>query len=128
MTRAFRVFVGTLLVFAMTTAVVAVAQVNTIEMAVSPSTLNLKSNGGSVSIHAVIAYNAVTEVELTVDGQSVINFGTFADDRGELVVKCDIDMIKSMVSVGTATFDLTAHTQNGTYVGTDTIRVIDRGK
>lgn len=128
MNRPSRLYAGTLLLLAMAVATAAVAQENTIEMAVSPSTLNLSSNGGCVSIHAVIGYSAVTQVELWVDEQPVTKFGTFPDSRGELVVRCDLQMIKGMVSVGTATFDLTVHTKNGIYTGTDTIRVIDEGK
>jgi hypothetical protein len=112
----------------MAVAATATAQDASLEMVVSPSTLNLESNGGCVTIHAVIGYSAVTDARLWVDGQPVLEFGTFPDSRGELVVRCSIETIKSMVSVGTATFDLTVHTQNGTYSGTDTIRVIDRGK
>jgi hypothetical protein len=118
------------LALALVTAVVAVsasAQAAALDMAVSPSTLNLASNGGCVSIHAEIRYSAVERVELYVNGTEVSELTTFADDRGELVVRCDLDMIKAMVSEGLATFDLTAHTQDGTYTGTDTIRVINRG-
>jgi hypothetical protein len=100
---------------------------DTVEIQVSPNTINLTSNGGRVSIHAVISYSAVTQVELAVDGAGVTDFTTFADDRGELVVRIDIDLIKSMLSEGTATFDLVMHTAGGTYTGTDTIRVINRG-
>ena len=104
------------------------AQADTIEIAVSPSTLNLSSNGGCVTVHAVIAYSAAREVELSVDGRSVDGLFTFPDSRGELVVRCGIDTIKSMVTVGTATFDLVVHTADGTHTGTDTIKVIDRGE
>lgn len=103
------------------------AQADTIEIQVSPNTINLTSNGGALSIHAVISYNSVNQVELSVDGQSVTEFSTFADDRGELVVRCNIEMIKSMVSEGTATFDLVMYTAAGTHTGTDTIRIINKG-
>jgi len=103
-------------------------QADVIEIQASPNTINLTSNGGSFSIHAVIGYSSVTGVELSVDGQSITEFWTFADDRGELVVKCNINLIKSMVSEGTATFDLVMHTAGGTHTGTDTIRIINKGK
>jgi hypothetical protein len=104
------------------------ADAGTVEIQVSPNTINLKSNGGVFSIHAVISYSSVTQVELSVDGQNVSEFTTFADDRGELVVRCSLEKIKSMISEGTATFVLVVHTASDTHTGTDTIRVIDRGK
>ena len=104
------------------------AEADTVEIQATPSTLNLSSNGGSFSIHAVIGYSSVTQVEFFVDGQEVTDFTTFADDRGELVVKCDLDLIKRMVSEGTATIDLVMHTASDTHTGTDTIRVINRGQ
>ena len=108
-------------------ATVSIAQENVIEVVVSPNVLNLQSNGGSVSLHTDINYNWVDGVELEVEG----NFpetSIFADDRGDLVVKCEIDTIKSMVLEGTATFNLTVDTTYGIYFGTDTITVIDRGR
>jgi len=126
--RPSRLYAGTLLLLAMAVATTAFAQENTLEMVVSPSTLNLESNGGCVTIHAVIGYSAVTSAELWVNGEPILKFGTFPDSRGELVVRIGLETVKSMVSVGTATFDLRVQTQNGTYSGTDTIRVIDQGK
>jgi hypothetical protein len=104
------------------------AQENIIEIAVSPSTLNLQSNGGCVTVHAVVAYRAVTGAGLYVEGAQVGDIVTFPDSRGELVVRCSIETVKSMVSVGTARFDLVVQTGSGTYTGTDTITVISRGK
>lgn len=109
-------------------AVSAPAQADTMEIVVSPSTLNLASNGGCVTIHAEIKFSAVDRVELYVDGQAVGKLHTFADSRGDLVVRCGLAMIKSMVSEGVARFDLTAYTAGGAYTGTDTIRVINRGE
>jgi len=103
------------------------AQENVIEVVVSPNVLNLQSNGGSVSLHTDINYNLVDGVELEVEGYFP-EIRTFADDRGDLVVKCDIDTIKGMVSEGTATFNLTVDTTYGVYLGTDTIEVISRGR
>jgi len=79
-----------------------------------------------VSLHTDINYSWVVDVELEVEG-NLPAIHTFADDRGDLVVKCDIDTIKSMVSEGTATFDLTVYTEEATYSGTDAITVISRG-
>ena len=103
------------------------AQAAELNIVVAPSTLNLASNGGCVTIHAEIGYGAAQSVELFVNGQNADVLFTFPDSRGELVVRCGIETIKQMVSVGEATFVLTVHTANGTYTGSDTIRVIDRG-
>lgn len=124
--RRFPAFAAVLLVAAV--ALASSVQADTIQIQVSPNTINLASKGGVVSIHAVISYNSVTGVELAVDGRNVSEFTTFADDRGELVVRCDLETIKSMVSEGTATFDLVMYTATGTHTGTDTIRIINRGR
>ena len=63
------------------------------------------------------------------DAEGEYNIWTFADDRGDLVVKCNIDIVKGMVTVDEeATFVLEVDTDDGPYSGTDTIAVIDRGK
>ena len=97
------------------------AQDSTVEMVVSPNVLNLESNGGSVSLHVDIGYSQDYELELEVNSQPLPIASTFADDRGDLVIKCDMATVKDMVDVGEATFDLTI---DDTYTGTDTIRVI----
>ena len=107
---------------------IALGQDNTVDLVVSPNVLNLGSNGGVVTLHAEIAYSAVVGTDLEVDGQSLPIASTFADSRGELVIKCRLATVKSMVAVGDATFDLTVYTGGATYTGTDTINVIAKGK
>ena len=107
------------------------AEDNAIEVVVSPNVLALNSNGGSISLHADIRYSLVEDTSLTVNGEDMPIASTFADDRGDLVVKCDIDELKEMVSEETtATFELTVGTESGDeYTGTDTIRVtLPKGK
>ena len=131
MKRLFKLCVGTLLLVTLVAVILTsgvFAQDNTIEVVVSPNVLNLKSNGGSVSLHTDIRYALVLDAELYVEGQLVEPISTFADDRGDLVVKCNLDKVKDMVAVGEATFVLEVTTQDGLYSGTDTIRVIARGK
>jgi len=133
----------TILALALSTAAFAEDGDNTIDIQVSPHTLNLLSNGGAFTIHAEVDYGSVEIVTLTVDGADLtvnhpgmVEEGndptdcyTFADDLGDLVVKCDLETVKSMVSVGEATFELEALTEGGmTYTGEDTIDVISRGK
>ena len=102
---------------------------NSIEVALSPNVLAINSNGGSVSLHADIKYSLVKETSLTVNGLDMPIADTFADDRGDLVVKCDIGILEDRVSEGTATFELTVITADDEYTGTDTIKVaLPKGK
>jgi hypothetical protein len=134
MKRLFKLCVGTLLLVTLVAVILTsgvFAQDNTIEVVVSPNVLNLNSNGGSVSLHTDIRYALVSNAELEVEGEPVDRIWTFADSRGDLVVKCNLDTVKGMVDVdvGEATFVLEVTTQDGTsYSGTDTITVIARGK
>ena len=131
MKRLSKLCVGTLLLVTLVAVILTsgvFAQEGTIEVVVSPNVLNLNSNGGSVSLHTDIRYALVSNAELEVEGQPVEPISTFADDRGDLVVKCNLDKVKDMVAVGEATFVLEVTTQDGLYSGTDTIRVIARGK
>ncbi|UCG83595.1 MAG: hypothetical protein JSW38_01895 [Dehalococcoidia bacterium] len=98
------------------------AQDNTINLVVSPNVLNLGSSGGVVTLHADIGYSSQYELELEVNNQSLPIAFTFPDSRGDLVIKCNLTIVKDMVEVGEATFNLTI---NELYTGTDTIRVID---
>ena len=134
MARLSKLLVGTMLLVTLLAAVLTTGALaednnNTIEVVVSPNVLNLNSNGGSVSLHTDIDYAVVVVdgVELYVEDQLVEQIWTFADDRGDLVVKCNIDIVKGMVVVGEATFDLEVTTEDGTSFGTDTIAVIARG-
>ena len=97
-----------------------------IEVVVSPNVLALNSIGGSVSLHADISYDLVKgeDMSLTVNDDPLPITSTFADDRGDLVVKCDIDELKSLVSEGTADFELTITTADSVYTGTDEIRIV----
>jgi hypothetical protein len=101
---------------------------NSIEVVVSPNVLALNSIGGTVSLHTDISYSLVKDedMSLTVNGEPLPIIFIFADDRGDLVVKCGIDELKEMVSeVTTATFILTIGTEGDgdKYTGTDEIRI-----
>lgn len=99
-----------------------------LDVAASPAVLNLRSAGGATSLHTDVAASAVRAVTLKVDGIEVTDFRTFADARGQLVVRVDIDLIKDLVACPSATFALAVNTGNGDLSGTDTIRVIDVGR
>ena len=134
MTKSLKLVVGTvvlLLALALGATLISAADVGAIEMVVSPNTLNLGSQGGSLSVHTDLDYDAVDGVSMTVNDElpepGVL--WCFADDRGDLVVKCDLATIKEMVrGFDVATFVLTVDTSKGPYEGSDAIPVIDRGK
>ncbi len=100
------------------------AEGGVIEMVVSPSTLNLGSKGGVISIHADIAYASVTGVSVAVNGTPIPHLYTFADSRGDLVIKCSLELVKGLVSTGTATFQASIFTDAGEWSGEDVIPVI----
>ena len=116
-------FVSIILTVLLSSAVL--ASDNTIDIVVSPHVLNIESNGGSISIHTNIGYVSENDAALEVNGTPIENIYTFTDSRGNLVVKCSINTVKSIV-VGEeeATFVLTANYNGGIYSGTDTIAVI----
>ena len=98
------------------------AQDSTVDMVVAPNVLSLDSKGGVVTLHVEIGFSAGYELELLLNNQPLPILFTFPDSRGELVIRCSLSTVKSMVEAGEATFDLTI---NDTITGTDTIRVID---
>ena len=116
-------FVSTILIVLLSSAVF--ASDNTIDIVVSPHVLNIESNGGSISIHTDIGYVSEDDAALEVNGTPIENIYTFTDSRGNLVVKCSINTVKSIV-IGEeeATFVLTANYGGGIYSGTDTIAAI----
>ena len=115
--------ISTILTVSLSSAVL--ASDNAIDIVVSPHVLNIESNGGSISIHTNIGYVSEDDAALEVNGTPIENIYTFTDSRGNLVVKCSINTVKSIV-IGEeeATFVLTANYNGETYSGTDTIAVI----
>lgn len=100
-----------------------------IDIVVSPNMLSLKSTGDVISIHADITFASVTGVEVSVNGDSIDVLSTFADDRGDLVIKCDRQEVIGLVSVGTAIFVASITIEDEVlYSGVDTITVISGRK
>lgn len=98
---------------------------NTINMVVSPSVLNIESNGGSISIHTDIGYVPSSDATLMVNGTVIEGINTFVDSCGNLVVKASVDTVKSIVAgEESAYFVLTCNYNGGIYTGTDSIDVI----
>ena len=128
MNRLFKLCIKALLISALLTVPLSgtvLANDNTIDIVVSPHVLNIESNGGSISVHTDIGYVSAADAVLEVNGELIDRIWTFTDSRGNLVVKCSINDVKSIV-VGEeeATFVLTADHNGGIYAGTDTIAVI----
>ena len=108
------------------------AQEDTLDVQLSPNTISLNSKGGVISLHVDINYSLVVteDLELVLNEEFPLSIlYTFADDRGDLVIKCSLGEVKEIVSesVETAMFDLTVVTTDGTiYSGTDSARVVGR--
>jgi hypothetical protein len=103
----------------------ALAQDGTIDIEVSPKVLNIESNGGSLSINTNIGYVSAEDTTVAVNGEEVAVIATFLDNRGNLVVKCDIDEVKGIVTPGeTAVFVLICKYNGAEYTGTDSVPVI----
>jgi hypothetical protein len=91
---------------------------------ISPSTLNVASQGTWVTVHADIAYSLVAGATVTLNGIGVQ--ATFADNCGDLVAKFAIDDIKGIVQPGSAVLTLSGFTRDGTpFSGTDMVRVVN---
>ena len=97
-----------------------------IPIVVSPSAINLESEGVWVSVHADIPYGSVATAELTLNGVPVK--WTKADTRGDLVAKFALDDVKNIVAPPSAELTLTGLTKDGVpFSGTDTIKVVEEG-
>lgn len=111
-----------------TVILVGTARGEEIAIVISPSTLNLDSEGEWVTVHAEIPFSVVDDASVELNGIPVE--ATFADNRGELVAKFLIGDVKEIVEPGLVTLTLAGTTiDGGPFSGTDTIRVIQsRGK
>lgn len=100
------------------------AQSLNIGIVVSPSTLNIGSQGEYVTVHADIDYGLVIGATVTLNGIEV-SF-TKADNQGDFVAKFSIDQVKDIVEPGTAVLTLSGYTSDGSsFSGTSTVRVVD---
>jgi hypothetical protein len=97
-----------------------------VNITVSPSTLNLKSPGQWITVHADISANKVDGSSLTLN--SVPAAWSFSDDQGNLVAKFSRDEIQLIVSEPEAVLTLEGYTDDGLkIVGSETIPVIAPG-
>ena len=101
-----------------------------ISIKVSPHVIVMRSPTDQLTVHTNIPYRTVDRysVELVVEpnGGSLNPLRTFADDRGNLVAKFDLDVVKGMVSPPDATFTLGGNTTSGArFEGSETVQVKD---
>ena len=102
-------------------AITAFAFGNSVDIAVSPNTIVLSSQGEFVTVHAEIPYS-------TVDRSSVELNGIPArlvkpDSRGDLVAKFDFEKIADVITPPSATLTLTGLADDGYFSGTETVTV-----
>ena len=95
-----------------------------IDIKVSPHTIVLSSQGVWVTVHADIPYNEVGKQVLELNGVPFV-FSKY-DDRGDLVVKFNLDEVKDVVEPPEAELVLIGAKTDGSYFrGTETVRVIE---
>ncbi len=95
----------------------------TVAIVVSPNVVNLDSSGSWITVHAEIAYSAVSSASVVLNGIPVD--WTKSDSRGEFVAKFAIDDVKVILTPGPVQLTLTGTTRTGqSFAGTDTILVL----
>ena len=107
------------------------ASAQTIDVAISPQTVNLQFQGEWVTVHADIPFTLVEPDSVALDG--IPADLEKDDDLGYLVAKFKMageigEYLESFLDAGAATLTLTGVTIDGDlFSGSDTVRVIDRG-
>ena len=101
-----------------------------IAIEVSPNTLNLESQGGVVTVHTSIVYDAVDYENVYLNGIEVSSWK--ADNRGYFVAKFLMSEVKALADTddlivpGENLLTLEGFTITGnTFIGSDIITVID---
>jgi hypothetical protein len=98
---------------------------------VAPNVINLGSSSTWVTVHTDIAYAVViaTSVVLIVDSYTVFSELCFADERGNLVAKFRMDVVKELFETEVDdlfTFELSGNTNSAdNFSGAQDIRVFD---
>lgn len=94
---------------------------------VAPNMLVISSMGNKVTIHSNIPAGTVnvSTLELSIDGiGSLTPISTFADARGQLVAKFDMEEVKGIVNVPSTELTLTGvYFEGGTFTASDVIEV-----
>ncbi len=101
-----------------------------IGIVVSPSTLNLESRGGVVTVHTNIVYGDVDHEDVYLNGIAISSWK--ADSRGYFVAKFLMSEVKALAESGNLdvpgenTLELVGYTTTGEeFTGSDIITVID---
>ena len=82
-----------------------------IDIQVSPNVIVLRSQTHALTIHTTIEMSAVGAGTVLLN-ETITPTSTYADDRGFLVTKFDIDDVKSLVSTPAETLTLILTKQN----------------
>jgi len=89
---------------------------------ISPNTLVLDGQAGSVSVHSNLAISLVERSTVRLEG--ITPYLTKADSLGHLVAKFRTDEVKAIVTPGQVTLTLTGRLKDGTsFAASDTITV-----
>jgi type IV secretory pathway protease TraF len=92
---------------------------------VSPNVIVLRSQTHALTIHTTIKMSAVASGTVVLN-DAIAPTSTYADDRGYLVAKFDMDDVKGIVSAPTEILTLTGTTTDGeTFQGSETVQVKD---
>jgi hypothetical protein len=68
-----------------------------LDIQLSPPTLVLSSGGDQLTIHTNFPHSAVDDVTLVIAGNDVTVENTWADDCGDLVVRCSKEAVREAV-------------------------------
>ena len=122
--------VGMVLICILVSASALLAGAIQISIKVSPHIIVMRSPTDRLTVHTNIPFSTVNRgsVELIVEpnGASLNALTTFADDRGNLVAKFDLDVVKGMVAAPSATLTLGGYTTSGArFEGSETVQVKD---
>jgi len=127
-----RTIAGILLIALVAVSVGVAAGDESINIVVSPHTLNLESHGNGVTVHTNIAYTDVncSTATLNVEGADITIRSCYSDLYGDLVVKVDRDEVVNAIRDSDASteadFALAGFTTSGDqFTGKDAIDVID---
>ena len=93
------------------------------EMYVAPNVLVKSAPCPWVTIHAEVRYSDTESVSVTVGDVIVDHSHTYADSRGNLVVKLKFDDVVAAVSGSSTTIGLTLVVDGTTQEATDTVQV-----
>ena len=90
---------------------------------VAPSTIVIGAPCPNVTIHTEISYGSVEGVTAAVNGELLTKVGTFADSRGNLVIRLSFDEVVALVGdASEATFEVEITTTSVKY-GEETVPV-----